>query len=141
MTTTLSLSTLRGRYARRAMVALSFALIGAAPATLTGCSRNRSARRVDEPPPTVVEVNNNNFLDIVVYVVQGGQRIRLGTATSNRATNFVIPSHIVFGPTPISFVVDPVGSGRVQSTGEIVVDPGEELELRLDGSRLSLRKK
>ena len=123
------------------MVVLSFALIGTAPAAVTSCSLNRSARRVDEPPPTVVQVNNNNFLDMVVYVVQRGQRIRLGTATSNRATNFVIPPHVFFGPTPISFVVDPVGSGRIQSTSEIVVDAGEELELRLDGGRLSLRKK
>jgi hypothetical protein len=123
------------------MVAICFVLIAAAPTGLTGCSRNRSTRRVDEPPPTVVQVSNNNFLDIVVYVVQRGQRIRLGTATSNRATNFVIPSHVFFGPTPISFVVDPVGSGRVQSTGEIVVDAGEELELRLDGGRLSLTRK
>ena len=86
-------------------------------------------------------VTNGEFLDAVVYVVDRGQRVRLGVASSNRTTTFEIPKHLLFAATPLSFVLDPIGAPARPSTGEIMIDPGDELELRLDGGRVVLTKR
>jgi hypothetical protein len=109
--------------------------------SVAGCHRLKSTQPAPEPPKTLVHVTNGEFLDAVVYVVDRGQRVRLGVATSNRTTTFELPSHLVFSPTPLSFLVDPIG-GRVHpSTGDIVIDPGDNLELRLSGGRVVLTKR
>ena len=89
----------------------------------------------------LLRVTNGEFLDAVVYVVNHGQRIRLGVASSNRTTRFEIPKHLVFGATPLSFLVDPIGGNARPSTGDMVIDPGDDLELRLNGGRLLLTKR
>jgi hypothetical protein len=108
---------------------------------LAACHRGGPAKPVPDPPKTTVLVANGDFLDVVVYVVQRGQSVRLGTATSNRTTTFVIPPHILFGATPLSFRVDPIGARSRPSTGEVVIDPGDEIELRLSGGRIVLTKR
>ena len=106
-----------------------------------GCSRFRSQGRAPPPPTTNVHVVNNDFLDAVVYVVHRGQSVRLGMATSNTTTTFVVPAQLIFGSTALSFVVDPVGAPRRQGTGEIVVDPGDDIELLVSGGRALLNKR
>jgi len=86
-------------------------------------------------------VANGEFLDAVVYVVDRGQRVRLGVASSNRTTNFEIPAHILFAATALSFVADPIGAPARPSTGDVVIVPGDDLELRLSGGRAILTKR
>ena len=116
------------------------AVCGFAPLA-AACNRARSALKPPPPPKTVVHVSNGDFLDAVIYVVQQGQRVRLGTATSNTTTMFVIPAQLVFSSTSLSFLIDPVGSTRRQSSGQIVVDPGDDVELQLSAGRIMLGKK
>ena len=113
-------------------------LLSVGPAS---CKRNRLSAKAPPPPKTVVRVTNGDFLDATIYVVRRGQNVRLGTASSNTTTTFVIPAHLVFGSTALSFLIDPVGSSRRQATPEVVVDAGDELELRLGGGRPQLGKK
>jgi hypothetical protein len=89
----------------------------------------------------MVHVANGEFLDAVVYVVERGQRVRLGVASSNRTTTFEIPPHLLFSSTALSFLVDPIGAAPRPSTGDVVIDPGDELELRLGGGRVVLTKR
>src|SRR5262245_741322 len=63
-----------------------------------------------EPPPnpdeyTTVQVENDNFQDMRVYVRPnlGGQRIRLGTALGKQVTKFKIPKTVVVGITQLAF--------------------------------------
>ena len=106
-----------------------------------GCFRSKSLAPVPDPPKTLLYVANGEFLDAVVYVVEGGQRVRLGVASSNRTTTFEIPPHMVFAPTPLSFIIDPIGAPQRPSTGDMVITPGDELELRLAGGRAVLIKR
>jgi len=108
---------------------------------IVACHKPRSSIMAPEQPKTVLRVTNGEFLDAVVYVVNHGQRIRLGVASSNRTTRFEIPKHLVFGATPLSFLVDPIGGNARPSTGDMVIDPGDDLELRLNGGRLLLTKR
>ena len=89
----------------------------------------------------MVHVTNGEFLDAVVYVVERGQRVRLGVASSNRTTTFEIPPHLLFSATELSFFIDPIGAPPRPSTGDVVIDPGDELELRLGGGRVVLTKR
>jgi hypothetical protein len=108
---------------------------------IVGCQKARSSIIVPEQPKTMLRVTNGEFLDAVVYVVNRGQRVRLGVANANRTTRFEIPKQLVFGATPLSFLVDPIGGNTRPSTGDMVIDPGDDLELRLNGGRLLLTKR
>jgi hypothetical protein len=112
---------------RRTFLVLALALFPA----LSGCAGRRRAPR-PEQPKTYVAVTNNNFLDMTVYVIRnGGQRVRLGIASSNRTTRMEIPSYLIFGPTPISFLADPIGSDQRPFSQEIQVSPGDEVHLTI----------
>lgn len=130
---------LRRRYALRRFFVLACLLF--APLSVQAC-RHKSLAPAPEPPPkTIVHVANGEFLDAVVYVVDRGQRVRLGVASSNRTTTFQIPAHLLFAATPLSFVVDPIGAPARPSTGDVVIVPGDDLELRLSGGRAILTKR
>jgi hypothetical protein len=126
---------------RRAFLLWLLAAAALLPYGPTGCKRNRLSQPAEPPPKTVVRVTNTDFLDVVVYVARRGQNVRLGTASSNTTTTFVIPSQLIFGATSLSFLIDPVGSNRRQSTGELLVDAGDELELRVGSGRPQVGKK
>jgi hypothetical protein len=108
---------------RRAFLGLAISLAAAA------CSRPRAGGPAPAQPPTRVAVVNNNFLEMTVYVVRGGQRVRLGVARSNTTTVLDIPSHMIFGPTSISFLADPIGSDARPYSQEITVSPGDTVRL------------
>ena len=130
---------LRRRYTLRRFTVLASLL--AALSTVDAC-RHKSLAPAPEPPPrTFVHVANGEFLDAVVYVVDRGQRVRLGVASSNRTTDFEIPAHLLVAATPLSFVVDPIGAPARPSTGDLVIVPGDDLELRLSGGRAVLTKR
>lgn len=83
---------------------------------------------------TTVLVDNQALLDMNVYVIRGGQRVRLGTATGLSKTRFTIPQGIVFGLTSVRFLADPIGSTRTPVSDEISVSEGEEVTLRIPPS-------
>jgi hypothetical protein len=129
----------RRRYSLRRFTFLALLLL--APLGVDAC-RHKSLAPTPEPPPrTFVHVANGEFLDAVVYVVERGQRVRLGVASSNRTTDFEIPAHLLFAATALSFVVDPIGAPARPSTGDLVIVPGDDLELRLSGGRAVLMKR
>ncbi len=105
---------------------LSAVVLGAASAC---------ARRVQggpEQPVTTLVVRNQAFLEMVIYLLPGSgtsNRVRLGTASSNRDTRFTIPRQYVFGLTTLRFLADPVGSNRTPVSDQIQVSPGDTVTL------------
>jgi hypothetical protein len=81
--------------------------------------------------PTVVQVDNQGFLDMVVYALRSSQRIRLGIATGNGKTNFNIPQALMSGLTTLRFIADPVGGSRASVSQEITVAPGDTVVLTI----------
>jgi hypothetical protein len=82
-----------------------------------------------EQPATTLKVQNDALLDMSVYVLREGQRMRLGTATAHAATVMTIPPAVFFGPTALQFEADPIGASRKPVTEEITVSPGDEVTL------------
>jgi hypothetical protein len=107
---------------RRAFLAAALTVAAAA------CASNKS-RPLNQQEQTTLLVRNDNFLEHNIYLVYGGQRIRLGTARSNATTKFVIPSQYVFGVTALQFLADPIGGTRTPVSDQISVSPGDEIQL------------
>lgn len=78
---------------------------------------------------TTVQIENQNFLDMTVYVYEGGQRVRLGTVPGVSSRTFPIPERILFGISALRFEADPVGSQQTSFSDEIAISPGESLRL------------
>ena len=120
-------STARGARRVRAL-ALALATLAAVPA----CRSTRTDETAGGRPAaaaTTVRVENRSFLDQNVYVLRGGQRVRLGTVNGNSTQVFTIPRNLVFGVTSLSFLVDPIGSSRTPVSNEIPVSEGDQVRL------------
>ena len=108
---------------------MRYVLAVVATLTLTGCGAMRQSRADAAAPRTVLEVDNRSFSDMDIYLMNGGQRVRLGMATGNTKTKLVIPSSYVSGARQIQFVADPIGGTRASVSDQIYVDPGDEVTL------------
>jgi hypothetical protein len=81
---------------------------------------------------TTLEVTNQWFSDMTIYVIHSGQRLRLGLATGNATTGFVIPRAIVNGSAiQLRFLADPVGGTHAPVSDEITVSPGDAVQLTI----------
>jgi hypothetical protein len=111
---------------------ISFALLLAG---LVACSAMRRGSQDSVPAgPTVVQVDNQGFPDMVVYAARSAQRVRLGIATGNSKTNLTIPPVLVSGLTPLRFIADPIGGSRASVSQEITVAPGDTVVLMIPPS-------
>ena len=100
-------------------------------ATATACA-GRSRETGAEPNDTAaVQVQNQGFSDMVVYAINGGQRIRLGLAGGNSTSTFTIPRHLIRGAGGIRFLADPVGGSRTPVSEEMTVNPGDVVTLTI----------
>ncbi|HEU4560415.1 MAG TPA: hypothetical protein VFS20_21370 [Longimicrobium sp.] len=78
---------------------------------------------------TTVRVDNQAWLDVNVYALNGGQRSRLGTVTAHAQGTFRLPDSIVGVGRALRFEVDPVGSSARGTSFEIYVTPGQQVRL------------
>jgi hypothetical protein len=101
---------------------------------VTACARNRTGEPRLQPRPTYVEVDNQAWLDMTLYVLDGGSRVRLGTVSSTRTTTLRIPDALVGPGRMLRFQADPIGSSRVATSFEINVTRGETLHLTIPPS-------
>jgi hypothetical protein len=80
--------------------------------------------------PAMLEVENQNFLDMTVYVLEGGARQRLGVARGNSTTSLTIPERLIRGgASPLRFLADPIGEEGLPVSEEMVVEPGDTVKL------------
>ena len=102
---------------------------------MAACSRG--AKRHSEPPPraeTAVRVNNQNYLDMNVFVVRGGQRMRLGTVVGLSTQIFMLRPEVVGNANELQFEVHPIGGRGNPRTETITVHPGDVVELTIPPS-------
>jgi hypothetical protein len=103
-----------------------------------GCSHAVKSGPPEPQSETTVRVENQNFLDMDVFVVQHGMRIRLGRAASISTQVFTIPANLVRGSTQLQFELRPIGGGGVRGgnprTETIPVQPGDQVVLMIPPS-------
>ena len=86
-----------------------------------------------EPPVTVV-VDNRNFSDMTVTVLQSGRRVRLGMVTGLTTRRFRLPGDMADSPSDIRLHADRIGGSQGWLSPPVRVRPGEELALTIDAS-------
>ena len=108
-----------------------FALVAA----VSACRSGHATPNGDEQNlPTTIEVDNQDFNDMTVYVLRSGQRTRLGVANGNKKTILTIPPYLVNGTTYLRFVADPIGGDRKPVSEEIDVSPGDQLVMIINSA-------
>lgn len=92
-------------------------------------------RPVGKPaPPTLVVVANRNFLDMNLYVVQSGMRVRLGTVTGLSTQRFRLPREVARHTGDLRLFADAIGGPQSYLSPPVSVRPGQSLELTLGAS-------
>ena len=93
-----------------------------------GCHANGAPGKTDSGlATTTIDVQNQDFNDMTVYVLVNGQRTRLGIAPGNKTTVLTIPRYLIAGTSFLRFVCDPIAGNRTPVTDEIDVSPGDQL--------------
>ena len=93
-----------------------------------GCGTGRRARNADDGPVrTTIEVQNEDFNDMTIYVLSSGARTRLGIAPGNKTTVLTIPEYLIQGVSFMRFVANPLAGNHTPVTEEIDVNPGDQL--------------
>lgn len=98
---------------------------------LAGCGGRNTADGVNPDAPVMLKVENDSFSDMRIYVIQSGQRVRIGTANGKSVSTFKIPQAIVHGITTLAFQAVPIGANGSAVSEQITVTPGEEVTLRI----------
>ena len=108
------------------ILAISIALM-----VTTACNGLRQGAPANPNAPTIVQVDNQGFLDMAIYAARSAERVRIGTATGNSKTNLRVPQGMVNGLTPLRFIADPIGATRASVSEEITVAPGDTVVLTI----------
>ena len=109
-------------------------------AASTGCAHAthvaQNERTFCAKSTATLYVQNDNWMDVVVYAVRGGSRFRLGEVTSIQSAVFELPSVALGASSGLYFLVDPIGAitnERMFATDDIMVAPGHTIiDLRID---------
>lgn len=101
---------------------------------VAACGPASRQARGPEPAQTTVRVENRNFLDMNVFVLRGGQRIRLGMVPGTSTRVLTIPQSLIFGSTSLRFLADPIGSRQTPISDDIVVNPGDQVTMFIPNS-------
>ncbi len=117
-----------GHLVNRIRIAVATGLVALA---LAGCSRNQADTGIIPSQPTILRVDNQSFNDMRIYVIQGGQRIRVGTANGKQISTFKLSRSVISGFTSVRVQAVPIGANGNSVSEEISIQPGEELELRI----------
>jgi hypothetical protein len=80
----------------------------------------------------VLSVTNHNYLDVVIYVLQGGVSTRVGTVTGSSAADFVLRERLFGQGRVIQLLGDPIGSTDFARTETILVQRGQRIEWTLE---------
>lgn len=82
--------------------------------------------------PIVLNVENNNWSDAVIHIVYLGSRRRLTQVGSMTTTEILIPRARVPAGRRMQILVTFTGSSERFLTGDLYVDPGDQIYLRLE---------
>src|SRR5205809_2042911 len=100
--------------------------------TLVSLACHRGAVAPINPRAEVaLNVDNQNFLDMNVFLVRGGQRIRLGTVPGLTSRILMVRPDLVGYGTELRFELHPIG-GRSNPVSETIsVRPGDVIQLTI----------
>jgi hypothetical protein len=114
----------------------ALAALGIGVGACGGRNQPEDQPAADPLAPTELTVNNNHWLDVVVFVFHDGELTRVGTVTATSSASFFLPPWMLGQTRSIRLLGDPVGSNGWIRTETIHIQPGQFIEWRLE-SQLS----
>ena len=100
--------------------------------TLAAGACHRGAVAPINPQAEVaVSVDNQNFLDMNVFLIRGGQRIRLGTVPGLSSRILMVRPDLIGYGTELQFELHPIGGRSNPVTETISVHPGDVIQLTI----------
>jgi hypothetical protein len=97
------------------------------------CHRGTIAS-INPQAEVAVTVDNQNFLDMNVFVIRGGQRIRLGTVPGLTSRILMVRPDLIGYGTELRFELHPIGGRSNPVTETITVHPGDVIHLTIPPS-------
>ncbi|HEV2749527.1 MAG TPA: hypothetical protein VGV12_03275 [Gemmatimonadales bacterium] len=111
------------------MMHLRYALVLVALAAVA--CHHRAVEPINPQAEVAVTVDNQNFLDMNVYLVRGSQRIRLGMVSGlSKQILMLKPEYIGYG-TDLQFEVHPIGGRGNPISETISVRPGDVINITI----------
>lgn len=88
-------------------------------------------------------VQNNNYLDMTVFVLRYGEFERMGTVTGQMRESYELPRDWIQGGAAIAVRVEAIGSPERFTSETYVIEPGSTFELtvqnRIEQSTIWIR--
>lgn len=123
------LSTL-GTWTVLALTAGSLLMPAAAAAQESAQASESSA-----PEQVAVRVENHNWLDMHVYLLEYGRAPRsLGMVMAQGSAVFEVPAAVTVAGTDLRVLADPVGSNDLYVSDPVLADPTSEVVVTLENS-------
>ena len=103
--------------------------------SLTACTSSMertgsAAGEVAANDAVSVLVTNNNYSDVNVYAVRGGERIRLGTVTGNSSSTLTM-DRAIYGVNDVSLIAIAIGGFGAARSGRLSLSAGDTVEFRI----------
>lgn len=118
-------------YSRRAVLLIPLLLMMAA--CHHGAPEPGSAVGTVNPNADIpLEVDNHNWLDVIVYVVRDGQASRVGIANASSSASFSLPARMLGQGRELRLWGHPIGGTGGTLTESVVVQPGQWIEWTLE---------
>ena len=113
-----------------ASAVLSGALMTAQACASSGTTISSEAAGVlaNNPNAAALKVTDNNFQDMDVFAVMDGVATRLGTVTGAGGTRMFVLDPSYLSSSHLAIVATPIGGGGRASTGQILVNRGDEVD-------------
>ena len=111
----------------------------AASLLLTGCTRHRleDNPQLAEPQPltgpVVLEVENHNWSDVVLFVIHDGRTHRLAQIAAARDQSFEIPARLIGDQGLIRLGLHRIGGRDDYRTEQVSVRTGNTIRLTIEG--------
>jgi hypothetical protein len=74
-----------------------------------------------------VEIDNQNYSDMSIYLLDRGTRVLLGSAAGLSKSTLLIPDGLVRSGWQIRLLADPTGGGSPIRTPALIVPPGQNV--------------
>ncbi len=94
----------------------------------TACGRTPPGS-VDPTSGSYLEVQNQSFWDMNIYLIRSGGRTRLGSVPGKSTRVLTIPEMFVSPGIPVQFMADPIGGSRTPYSQSIDIAPRETIVL------------
>ena len=111
---------------------------------LAACAGHPATSSPTPVPPTAsagtdsrirVQINNQNFNDMNVYLLDRGTPVLLGAANGLAQTTLLLPRNATANGGRITLLADPFGISRPIRTQELLVAPGEQVYWTIGADR------